>query len=357
MPPSVKYLDRDGALTITSKSWVDAFAGRNQVSIKFGIENTGDRALGSSPGPAAGFELQITEVEGNDGSTFLRHALDSATVGTPYTVEAELLDDSLGAFAATGNYFYRVTATNALGETIGSVEIVINVEAVDNRVLLTWVQPTGATGYRVWRSTTSGTYGPTALLTTIAGGGTVTYTDDGDATVSGTIPTTNTTAGWNLSAVLGVTADGGVWTGTGIRYWRIVAIDATGVEMANSFEAFVNVDDVTKRVTLSWTAVPGADTYRIYRSTSSGSYISALRASIAPAVSYIDNGGAVTAGDLTTEPSYGIPPASGSFVQAALVLAVLRFGEQRFFWVNRVVPGATSEAGNRRLALTKAVEV
>jgi len=356
MPPSVKFYDRDGGTQITSEDWVDAFAGKNQIPQKFGVENNGDRILGSGGGPA-GVELQLTAVPGNDGVNFMRHALDSATVGAPYGVAAVLLAGS-GVWSATGNQFYRITATNTEGESIGSVEITINVDDVTKRVSLSWTQPTGATGYKVYRSTTSGVYTPTALRATIAGGGSTSFIDDGSATSSGSLPSVNTTAGWKVAPTLGPTADGGIWGSTGVRFWRVVALDSTGVEIANSLEASINVDDVTKRVTLTWTGVAAASSYRIYRSTSSGTYLTALRASIsAPATSYIDNGAATTAGDLTTEPSYGVPPASGSFVQTALTLSSIAIGQQKFFWVNRVVPGATSEAGNKRLALTKVVEI
>jgi hypothetical protein len=53
----------------------------------------------------------------------------------------------------------------------------------------------GATGYKVYRTDTPGTYGATALRATIGSGATVTYVDNGDALVAGTVKLANTTGG------------------------------------------------------------------------------------------------------------------------------------------------------------------
>jgi hypothetical protein len=354
MAATVKFLEADGA-TIPP-STVDlghAVAGNTQTPRKFGLESTASRVLGASP--FNGSELQRFAYGTNDGVDQLRIGLDTATLSAPYGVSATLGPTADGGiWGATGNVFHRITAQNATGETIGSVEVVTNVNDTTKRITLAWTQVAGATGYRVWRSTTSGTYGPTALRTTIVGGAVVTFVDNGAALSSGTIPTANTSGGWLVTPTLGVTADGGVWSGTGVKYWRVVAVDATAVELAASLEASINVNDTTKRVTLTWPAVTGAAGYLVYRSVTSGLYLAALRATLGAVTSYIDNGAATGTGDHTDGPSYGSPP---TLDLPPLSLGQIAIGQQVFFWVNRVIPGATAEAGNDRIAFVKFVEL
>lgn len=352
--PTVTYLDRDGATT--PPSTIDlghAVAGQTQTPRKGGIENITNRILGASP--FNGSELRRLAEGTNDGIDQFRIGLDTATLTAPYGMAAVLGPPADGGvWGATGNVFYRLTAQNATGETIGSVEVTVNVDVTTKRVTLTWTQVTGASGYRLWRSTTAGVYGPTALRTTIGSGATVTFVDDGTAPGAGTIPTVNTSGGWALGAVLGVTADGGIWSGTGIRFWRVVAVDAAGVPIAATFEATLNVDDTTKRVTLTWTSVAAAAGYLVYRSTVSEVYATALRATLGLVTTFIDNGAATGAGDYTGGPSYGIPPAVGL---GPLSLGQIPIGKQVFFWVNRVIPAPTPEVGNDRVALVKYVEL
>jgi hypothetical protein len=351
---TVKYLDRDGATQ--PPSTVDlghAVAGRNQTPRKFAIESISDRVLGASP--FNGSELQRFPQGTNDGVEMFRIGLDTVTLSAPYGVTAVLgAAGDGGVWGATGNVFYRVTTQNADGETIGSVEVVVNVDVTTKRVTLSWTQVTGASGYRVWRSAASGVYTPTALRAPNVGGATLTFVDNGTAPGAGSIPLVNTTGGWKLAAVLGGAGDGGVWSGTGVRFWRVVALDATGVELAATLEASVNVDVTTKRVTLTWAAVSGATAYKVYRSTSSEVYAAALRATLGAVTTYIDDGAATGAGDHTTGPSYGIPPA---LALPPLSLGQIPIGKQVFFWVNRVIPAATPEVGNDRLAFVKFAEL
>ncbi len=95
-----------------------------------------------------------------------------------------------GSFAA-GTYYWVVTATNAAGETIQSSQVSATLSA-SQKIAISWTQVPGATGYKVYRSTTSGTYGSSSLLTSITNGTTVSYTDTGSATATGTPPTAPT---------------------------------------------------------------------------------------------------------------------------------------------------------------------
>jgi hypothetical protein len=354
MAASVKFLEADGAtIPASTVNLGHAVAGENQTARKFGLESTADRVLGASP--FNGSELARFPHGTNDGVDQLRIGLDTTTLSAPYGLAATLgAAGDGGVWSGTGAVFYKITATNVAGETVGSAEVTRTVDVTTKRITLTWTQTPGATGYRVWRSGTSGTYSPTALRTTIGSGATVSFIDNGAALSAGTIPTTNTSGGWVLGAVLGLAATGGVWSGTGVKYWRVVALDSTGVELAATQEASVNVDNTTKRVTLAWNTVTGATAYLVYRSTTSELYVAALVATLGAVNTYFDTGTATGAGDHTTGPSYGIPP---TLDLPPLSLGAIPIGAQVFFWVNRVIPGATAEVGNDRIAFVKFTEL
>lgn len=92
-----------------------------------------------------------------------------------------------GTFAA-GTYFWKVTATDANGETVGSNEVTATI-ALNGTQVLNWTAITGSTGFKVWRGTTAG--GQDKLVASL--GNVTTYTDTGTAGTAGTVPATNTT--------------------------------------------------------------------------------------------------------------------------------------------------------------------
>lgn len=348
MSASVRFLDNDGATAITIENLSDAFAGQNQVPRKLGIHSTSDRDL-------INLFASIGTITGNDGASQLRTALDSTsvspTVSAPWGFAASV-GGATGAWGATGTYGYRITALNATGETFPCDEITAVVAATTDRVTLTWTQTPGATGYKIYRTATPGSYGASTLLTTIGSGATVTFADDGAATGAGTLPTANTTGGWIVTTALSGSTSG-VWSGTGLKYYRVVALDSTGIEIANSLEASFNVTSVTDEVDLSWPTVASATSIKVYRSTISGDFSGAsLIATLGGgATSFTDDGTAPAAGALTSTPSYGIPPTSGNFGTTALSLGTpFAPGQEVYLWLNRVVPAGTPEAGNPRQA-------
>jgi hypothetical protein len=193
---------------------------------------------------------------------------------------------SAGGSLAAATYYYRVTALNAVGETIGSPECSITLTGINNAVALSWASVTGATGYRVYRGTSSfgeGVYYATA---------TTSYTDTG---ASGTLagpPGSNTT---QLSAPGTVTPTGSGSGGSlaaATYYYKVTALNAAGQTTASP-ECNVTTTGSTSSVALSWTAVAGATSYRIYRGTATDAesvyYTSATN-------SYTDTGSASTAG-------------------------------------------------------------
>jgi hypothetical protein len=95
-----------------------------------------------------------------------------------------------GGTLAAGTYFWVVTAINANGETVKSNEVQTTVTGSTSSAKLTWQAVTNATGYNVYRGTS--TTNENKLITTINSGSTITYTDTGTAGTTVSPPTTNT---------------------------------------------------------------------------------------------------------------------------------------------------------------------
>lgn len=135
------------------------------------------------------------------GSAILGADIDGGDLLTPdvhYTFddEAELLASpvapTLATFTTAGSlpdatYGYKVSAFNAIGETLPSAEATIVVPAgtATNRVTVTWPAITGATGYRVYGRTSGGPWLRIATVTAP----TVTFNDTGSVTPAGAPPT------------------------------------------------------------------------------------------------------------------------------------------------------------------------
>lgn len=92
-----------------------------------------------------------------------------------------------GTFAA-GTYFWKVTATSATGETIGSNEVTATL-ALNATQPLTWALPVGATGIKVYRGTAANSQD--VLVATL--GAVTSYTDTGAAGTAGSVPGASTT--------------------------------------------------------------------------------------------------------------------------------------------------------------------
>lgn len=93
---------------------------------------------------------------------------------------------------STGEYWWKVTALNANGETIGSNEVDFPMTDLGNSAALSWTAVPGATSYKLYRSTSSG--GESTSPALVANPSTNSYTDTGTATTSGAVPGMNTAA-------------------------------------------------------------------------------------------------------------------------------------------------------------------
>ena len=188
MGASIRHLANDGNTSITGKTWPDIFATQPAATgtpEKFAVENNGDRALIT-------VQLGIAQAGGSDGHTMVRLVADTATLSAPYSFAAAV-GPTGGTWGATGTRYWRITATNATGETAGSLEASFNVTDTAKKVTLTWAAVAGATGYKVYRSATSGVYTTPALRATL--GAVTTYDDEGAAVGAGALPSANTTGG------------------------------------------------------------------------------------------------------------------------------------------------------------------
>ncbi len=184
------FKDKTGVTEITGKPWPDAKAGEVQTAEKFGFQNVGDRAA------LANTALKILQVGTGDGNTMARTGADMATLSCPWSLAALLSGAGAGGvWGALGTYGWVVTAYNATGETGRSLEVTVNVDVATKKVTLSWAQVAGATGYKVYRTATPGTYTGSTLRATVVGSSNTTYQDDGSACSAGTPPTANTTGG------------------------------------------------------------------------------------------------------------------------------------------------------------------
>ncbi len=138
-----------------------------------------------------------------------------ALIGAP-TLKAPALIAG-GTLTADAEVFYVLSALSSSGETLQSAEVNATPTSTTLSVALAWTQIAGATGYKLYRSLTTATYGATSLLATLGSGTTVAYTDTGAATVAGqpvststafsatpaTVPTVNTAVTSSASYALG----------------------------------------------------------------------------------------------------------------------------------------------------------
>lgn len=186
------FSSADGATLVQSMELLALLAGALDTPVKFGILNAGDEAF------AGGAIARIAVVGASDGATQLRLAVDAVTLSPPWGLSGTVSGPSSGVWPGLGIKAAVVVAVNATGQTGRSVEATATVSDVTQRVTWAWQQVTGATGYRLYRSTTPGTYTTPALIAneaTLAGAGTVQFIDNGSTPAAGTPLSVNTTAG------------------------------------------------------------------------------------------------------------------------------------------------------------------
>jgi hypothetical protein len=119
-------------------------------------------------------------------------AVASAALGVNFHASTPVI--TLGANSGTGGTtrFWKLTAVTAAGQTVGSNELSAAVGSGESQVI-NWTAVPGATGYDLYGAAASGGESTSpALVATISGGSTTTFTDTGAATTAGAAPATNT---------------------------------------------------------------------------------------------------------------------------------------------------------------------
>jgi hypothetical protein len=120
---------------------------------------------------------------------FITHTANTVSIGAPVVTLGSAA--SGGTFTA-GTYYWKVTATNTGGETVGSNELTATLTA-NQKQPINWTAITGASGYRIYRGTAAGA--ENVLVGVVTSGATSTYTDLGAAGTGATVPTIDRTAG------------------------------------------------------------------------------------------------------------------------------------------------------------------
>ena len=191
---------------------------------------------------SGGYNYEIIGVDSNGGSlpsSSVNVSLN--TVSTPSGVSASVgTSGSVGSYLSPSTtYYYEVTATTPNGETTVSSQVSGTEGATAYPITISWSAVSGATGYNVYKSTTSGSE---VFLSSINSGSTLSYVDSG-STSSGT----------------------------------------SSPPLSN--DSYTN----TNTISLQWNSVSGATSYTIYRSAGSG-FVNAYELNNITSTSYTDNG-------------------------------------------------------------------
>lgn len=109
-----------------------------------------------------------------------------STVNLPAPTLVSATPSTSGGTLPANTYYYRITALNAAGETVGSNEVSAVTTGATSSVALVWVDNPLATSYRIYRGTASG------VQTTYYTDAGTPFTDTGAAGTAGTVPNVST---------------------------------------------------------------------------------------------------------------------------------------------------------------------
>ena len=190
------------------------------------------------------FPLLVAILGGTDNVTPL--TATTLTLGSTSTT---------GGTLPAGATYWKVTATAAGGEGIGSNEVTATLTGSTSTQALSWSAVTGATGWKVYRGTAPGA--ENVLVTTITSGATLTYTDTGASTGPGTPPAV---AG-NVHAVSLNNASDATHAGQPNSYTGFLyQLDGNVIQipgMVISDLTFTFKTDAQVTVDASWVGMPG----------------------------------------------------------------------------------------------------
>jgi hypothetical protein len=163
-------------------------AGMDNGGYVFRVGPAGNVEIGGNG--AGGSNLNVKQNLTLTGGNITIGKLNITQAGTPSGTAS-----TTGGSMATTTYYYAITALNNNGETTRSAESSgISVTGPNGSVVLSWTSVSGAVGYKIYRTTSSGTYGGTNLIKYVATPVTA-YTDIAASASAGAPPIANTTGG------------------------------------------------------------------------------------------------------------------------------------------------------------------
>jgi len=171
------YLDSNGVTEIGASDLGNIIAGVTTTK-KFGLQNDGNRVTGAI---TASKQEYITALVNGirqlqaSSEGLIKWALDTTSISCPFNATAAL--QSGGSLIIGTQYYFRITAFNANGETGGSIELTAIPTTGHQAIALSWSRVTGAAGYLIYRSTDQ-TY-INARRHVIENPATVSWTDSG----------------------------------------------------------------------------------------------------------------------------------------------------------------------------------
>lgn len=248
-----------------------------------------------------------TGVNPNANSSVIPPGNPASAPGTP-----SLSVGSPGGNLQSGNtYYYEITAITPSGQSLASSSVNMSLTggyANVTSINANWTPYAGATGYKVYRSTT-GAAGSYYLMATLNGTAN-TFADTGILQPNGPVPVLALSP--LVADPVTVPATSGTGLANGTYYYTITAVNSSGIESRSSPNPVsLTIATSGNWISLSWPAFPHAASYNIYRSTSaSGPYT--LYDSTTTA-SYTDKGTGTASAQTPPFNSYGYDPLSSYF--------------------------------------------
>jgi len=213
-------INKDGEITATSATLSDTLEVGGQVTFH-------DNVTLSAP-------ANLTLNAGN---------ITASSISAPTNPSATA---TTGGTLDSGTYYYKITALNNNGETIGSSEVSATVDGTTtNAIEISWDEVTGAISYRIYRGTSSN--GQDVYFEDSDG---PPFLDTGEEGTEGTVPTENTTGGkgtFSGLSVLGTTISRSILPETDSFY----NLGSPTLNWANVYAEALKVSNIVTSETLT----------------------------------------------------------------------------------------------------------
>lgn len=253
------------------------------------------------------------------GTPLASSVTDSTILSAPLGPTFSNAQSFGGHLNPSATYFYRISALNALGETLAGSESSYTPPPgfATAQVTVNWAAVAGATGYRVYRTPTSDAIsGHELRLATL--GNVLSYADTTLTIPSGAMPISNTTTTSPPGVPSFVVTAGTI--GAGTFGYRVSALNAQGESTAGAI-ATVATTGTGNAITLAWAPVPGATGYSVFgRSSTAGSDLrmatwngTTWSAGSGTANTWIDLGTVTPSGALPSDTSQLATPSAPTF--------------------------------------------